>query len=288
MKSEMETQLATLRASDDPIQRAFAAYADRMSNVYTGMFQPKRDGNRFILFDTSTKSSQFTTVAVIGVLVSLLLPAVQAAREAARRNQSINHMKQLMLAMHNHHDMKRHFPAHAIYSDDGKPLLSWRVAILPHLGEQALYNRFHLDEPWDSEHNRALIPEMPLFLLDPSSKLTLEQGKTHYVGPVGEDLFFSGTDRRLSFRQMTDGTSKTIVLLQVDDPHAVIWTKPQDWSYDEKEPLGGLNGSLHSGIFHAGFADAHVKVIPETVDPKLFHKLLTVRGREETPTPLAF
>ena len=284
MKGEMETQLAQLRASDDPIQRAYAAYADRLSNVYTGFFQPKRDGNSFVLFETSaTESAQLTTVAVIGVLVALLLPAVQQAREAARRAQSINHMKQLLLAMHNYHDVKHHFPAHAIYSDDGKPLLSWRVAILPFIEERALYNRFHLDEPWDSEHNRALIPEMPEVLLDPSSKLVPEQGKTHYVGPVGEGLFFSGTDRGISFRKMVDGTAKTIALLQVDDPHAAVWTQPKDWSYDEKEPLGGLNGSLHPGIFLAGFADGHVTVIPETVNPELFHKLLTVGDKEQIP-----
>ena len=144
MKGEMETQLAALRASDDPIQRAFAAYADRMSNVYTGMFQPKRDGNSFVLFETSaTESAQLTTVAVIGVLVALLLPAVGSAREAARRNQSMNHMKQLMLAMHNYHDVNRHFPAHAIYSGDGKPLLSWRVAILPYIEQQIRLDRAH-------------------------------------------------------------------------------------------------------------------------------------------------
>ena len=220
---------------------------------------------------------------IVTILVALLLTTLGSARDAARRNQSISQMEQLNLSLLNYHDVKRHFPAHAIYSDDGKPLLSWRVAILPYMEEQALYTRFHLDEPWDSEHNRALISEMPDVLLDPSSKLASEQGKTHYVGPVGKGLVFTGTDRGMSFRNITDGPANTITLLQVNDPHAVIWTKPKDWTYDEKEPLRGLDGSLHPGLFLVGFVDGDVRAIPETVNPEVLYKLLTVASKEQIP-----
>ena len=87
--------------------------------------------------------------ATTGVVVALLLPAVQAVREAARRNQSTNNMKQLGLSMHIYHDLKKRFPPAAISDKNGKPLLSWRVAILPYLDENELYKQFHLDEPWD-------------------------------------------------------------------------------------------------------------------------------------------
>ncbi len=182
----------------------------------------------------------FTIITLVG---AILVPAVGSARDAVWR---ANQMKQLNLALLKYHQATEHFPAHAIYSDDGKPLLSWRVAILPYIEQQALHARFHLDEPWDSEHNRALIPEMPALLLDPSSKLALEQGKTRYVGPVGKGLVFNGTDRGIS---LTDDTATIITLLQVNDPHAVIWTKPKDWTYDEKEPLHGLDGNFLSGGF---------------------------------------
>ena len=212
----------------------------------------------------------FTIITLVG---ALLLPAVGSARDAAWRIHSANQMKQLNLALLKYHQATEHLPAHAIYSDDGKPLLSWRVAILPYIEQQALHARFHLDEPWDSEHNRALIPEMPAFLLDPSSKLALEQGKTRYVGPVGKGLVFTGTDRGIS---LTDDTATIITLLQVDDPHAVIWTKPKDWTYDEKEPLHGLDGKFLSGGFLVGFADGDVREISETVDSEMFYNLLTV------------
>jgi hypothetical protein len=213
----------------------------------------------------------FTIITLVG---ALLVPAVESARDAARDAVwRANQMKQLNLALLKYHQATEHLPAHAIYSDDGKPLLSWRVAILPYIEQQALHARFHLDEPWDSLHNRALIPEMPALLKDPSSKLALEQGKTRYVGPVGKGLVFNGTDRGIS---LTDDTATIITLLQVNDPHAVIWTKPKDWTYDEKEPLHGLDGKFLSGGFLVGFADGDVREISETVDSEMFYNLLTV------------
>ena len=89
-----------------------------------------------------------------GELLGMQLPAVQAARSAAKRATSTNNLKQLSLAMHNYANVHRYFPRQAIYSKDGKPLLSWRVALLPYLEQMPLYNKFKLDEPWDSPHNR--------------------------------------------------------------------------------------------------------------------------------------
>ena len=94
--------------------------------------------------------------------MNLMFPAVGAAREAARRAQCTNNLKQIGLAMHNYVAAHNNaFPAPALPGKDGKPALSWRVALLPYLEQQSLYDRFHLDEPWDSPHNKALIKEMP-------------------------------------------------------------------------------------------------------------------------------
>lgn len=95
-------------------------------------------------------------IAIIGVLVALLLPAVQAAREAARRAQCVNHLKQVMLSMHNHESAKRAFPSGGVSpwpeleryltGTGGTPLgpdrqgLSWAFQILPYLEGQATYN----------------------------------------------------------------------------------------------------------------------------------------------------
>jgi len=73
-------------------------------------------------------------IAIIAVLVALLLPAVQQAREAARRAQCKNNLKQIGLALHNYHDAFGCFPPVASTDAQGNPLLSWRVALLPYLG----------------------------------------------------------------------------------------------------------------------------------------------------------
>ena len=118
--------------------------------------------------ETMLKANQGTVelksqanIATAGILVGLLLPAVQSARGAARRMTASNNLKQVMLGLHNYHDAYKRLPPSAITDDNGKPLLSWRVAVLPFVEEQALYEKFHLDEPWDSEHNLPLSKELP-------------------------------------------------------------------------------------------------------------------------------
>jgi hypothetical protein len=188
-------------------------------------------------------------------------------------------MKQLMLALLNYESARKELPAHAIYSDDGKPLLSWRVAILPYIEEQDLYNQFHLDEPWDSEHNKQLIAKMPQVFFCPSSHLNPAEGKTTYVAPVGEDLLFDGTNTGARLRNITDGTSNTLALVEVGDAAAVIWTKPDDLKYDPENPLAGLAGH-HPGIFNAARADGSVHAVSLNIDPDMLRALFTKSGGE--------
>src|SRR4051812_21507814 len=125
-REQMRADLAPQIESEDPVERAFAQYVERVSSRWAQPFMPKRDGGKLTIFHFESSNSpqqQLTTVAVMGVLAALLLPATQAAREAARRNQSLNNLKQISLGLHNFHDTKKTFPAHAIYSADGKPLL---------------------------------------------------------------------------------------------------------------------------------------------------------------------
>lgn len=290
-KQQMTAQAAAeaqrALASDDPVEKARGRYIERMIKVGDQQFQLNRQGSELILVRTDVRSSegnQLVYAATIGVLVALLLPAVQAAREAARRNVSINNLKQIMLAMHNYHDAQKTFPAHAIYSPDGKPLLSWRVSLLPYMEQQALYEQFHLDEPWDSEHNKTLIDQMPNIYLDPSSEMPSTDGKTSYLGVEGDGMVFDGSPEGRSIRALTDGTSNTIAILQVDDDNAVVWTKPEDWELDADDPLAGM-GSLHPGIFLAGFCDGHVQAISNAIDETLFKNLLTIGGGEVVNAP---
>jgi hypothetical protein len=148
-----------------------------------------------------------------------------------------------------------------------------------------LYKQFHLDEPWDSEHNKTLISQMPEVYLDPSSKWQPADGRSHYLGVKGEGMLFSGTDKGTALRAITDGTSNTIAVVQVNDDRATTWTKPDDWELDEKNPSNGLAGSMHPGSFAAGYADGSVRMISEGVDPATFKALLTIAVGEVPPNP---
>jgi len=200
--------------------------------------------------------------AALPVLGALGLPAVRSARGAARRASSANNMKQIGLAMHYYHDTYKRFPPAYTTDDDGRPLLSWRVHILPFVEEMPLYKEFHLDEPWDSEHNKKLIPRMPQAYKAPGSKAA--EGKTNYVTPRGDNTVFPGS-KEIDFSDIMDGTSNTIMTLEVADQSAVTWTAPEDYSFDPNNPIKGIVG-LRPGGFNAGLCDGSVRFISEHVD----------------------
>src|SRR5262249_31318210 len=153
--------------------------------------------------------------------------------------------------MHDYHDVHKALPAAASHDADGKPLLSWRVHLLPHLGQNALYQQFKLDEPWDSAHNKNLIAKMPSVFLRPGQKS--EAGKTCYQVRVGKGTISDGP-KEIAIKEIRDGTSNTILVLETNDERAVIWTKPADWEFDPKEPLRGLLRP-NAAVLLAVFAD---------------------------------
>ncbi|MEM9351859.1 MAG: DUF1559 domain-containing protein [Planctomycetota bacterium] len=287
--AQITAQTADLLASEDPVMQAMGRYQMRVAPDWAKQLRPNRDGLRFTLLSVpeefgNAQTGSLVNVAIIGVLVGLLLPAVQAAREAARRNSAQNDIKNLLLGLYNYESANRRFPAHAVYDDAGKPLLSWRVQILPYLDDPGVYGEFRLDEPWDSEHNKQLISQMPEVFLDPSSKLAPSEGRTSYVGVLGPKAFFSGTAKGREIREMVDGLSNSVAIVQVSDDRAPIWTKPNDWQPDPKQPLKGLGG-LHPKVFVAGFVDGHVESIPLDIDPGELAKYLSVDGLEEIRRP---
>ena len=193
----------------------------------------------------------------------------------------INNLRQIALALHNYHDTYGKFPAVANFDKAGKPLLSWRVHLLPFMEHQDLYREFHLDEPWDSEHNKKLIPRLPGSFRCPSSKIK-EPGRTTYLAPVGKATMLTGDSKQLRISDVTDGLSNTIFIVDAADDRAVVWTKPEDLNYDPDKPLAGLVGH-HPGIFASVFGDGSVHLLRDTTDPITLRALFT-RNQGETFT----
>lgn len=189
-----------------------------------------------------------------GVSLGMMLPAVQKVREAAARAQASNNLKQIALAMHNHESAYNKFPAAAICDKAGKPLLSWRVAILPFIEQENLYKQFKLDEPWDSVHNSKLIPLMPKVYLDPRTPHA--SGRTYYKVFTGPDASFDLVKGR-TIVSIADGSSNTILVAAGGDP--VIWTKPDDIPFDKKKPAPDLTTPFE--VLLVAFGDGSVRTI---------------------------
>jgi RNA polymerase sigma factor (sigma-70 family) len=190
-----------------------------------------------------------------------------------------NNMKQILLAFHNYQDINGRFPATANYGADGLPKLSWRVALLPFLAENDLYNEFHQDEPWDSPHNYALLGKMPSVFQTPGSPGPA--GHTRIQGFVGKGAMFEGVEG-ISFREVPDGTSNTAMIAVARD--AVPWTRPADLAFAEKAPLPALDERNPLG-FELGMADGSVRALSARVDAKFLRSIITRAGGEVIEWP---
>jgi hypothetical protein len=212
--------------------------------------------------------------------VAMIDAVLGPARSNAMFRECINNQKQLGLALYRYHQRHNNFPPAFSSSKDGKPLLSWRVLILPFLDENALYQEFHLDEPWDSPHNRALVAKMPAIYRCPFEGHNIAaEGKTRYLAPRGTGTIMRGGEP-VGFRIITDGASNTILVIDGRDDQAVAWTEPRDMEVDP--PLAVeqfLKTPSHRGWVSL-FADGAVRTLGGSIAPATFRALLTFAGGE--------
>ena len=201
-------------------------------------------------------------IAIIAVLIALLLPAVQQAREAARRTQCKNNLKQLGLSLHNYHDTFGEFPDASYldhWSSNPNAINSqwaWSVMILPYMDQANLYNQLNIGSSTfeqaanDSVRLATLRKGLPVFICPSDPELsvnrnrpfqqkssgglcagmilpsTIQFGKSNYLACNGnhdnDGIFDSGDNRRVGMRDITDGTSNTIM---VGERSSVKWAK---------------------------------------------------------------
>jgi len=203
------------------------------------------------------------TAVLIGSLC--LLPATAADDPppvtARDKRVSVNNLKQIGLAFHNYGStFADKWPANVL-DKDGKPLLSWRVLILPYIEQDNLYKQFKLDEPWDSANNKALIEKMPKVYAP--VRVKAKAGETFYQTMTGPGTLFDKHKPRYMIGNIPDGTANTGLVYEAGTP--VVWTKPQDMAIDAKKPLPKLGG-LFGGDFNVCMADGSVKSLKKTAD----------------------
>ncbi len=191
----------------------------------------------------------------------LALPAGAEEPTKKELKAAKDKLKQIGLAFHTYGDANGAKWADDITDRDGRPLLSWRVAVLPFLDEKELYKEFNLKEPWDSEHNKKLIEKMPKVYAP--LRVKAKAGETYCQRFVGKGALFNEKGSDYTIPTIPDGASNTALVVEAGDP--VIWSRPADLPFGEKLPLPKLGG-LFDGHSHVLFCDGSVHLFKKNVD----------------------
>ena len=198
------------------------------------------------------------------------------------RARDSNNLKQIAIAMHNYHSVYNVLPAAAICDKRGKPLLSWRVSILPYVEQDALYKEFKLDEPWDSPHNKKLLAKMPKVYALPGVSKDGDT-TTYYRVFVGNGAAFDYI-QGARFQDIPDGTSNTLLVATAAE--AVPWTKPDELEFDPKKPASKQLGYFHDGFCNIAMCDGSVRAITKKVSDKMLS--FVIQRNDGNPIPSDF
>lgn len=272
-----DVRSATLSLSVDPaVQMQLtvacrdASAAERVQAELDGICDTLNVQLESALVDNGSGVAYTPTGPQLSHLAGMLTAAI---RENARKMQVSNDLKQLILAFHNFQQKYGGFVPRMTVSQDGKPLLSWRVHLLPFIERNDLYQRFHLDEPWDSPHNAALIPEIPQVYVTAGGD-SVERGRTCVQAPMMRDSYWSGNSKEWqTFLQLSDST-ETICFVVAPPSRSVIWTKPDDLLVDADKPIVSLfsnRDAVPIARFNGSVITLLSEVTPESLRSQLTH-----------------
>ncbi|HZZ78576.1 MAG TPA: TIGR03067 domain-containing protein [Gemmataceae bacterium] len=228
-----------------------------------GIFQFVGDNLQIALAQGATRPKDFS--GANSVLMTLR-PAAKGESLYSRTGSEIN-LKVIGLAIHGYHDANKGLPQISI-GDQGKPLLSWRVALLPYLDEGELYRQFDLTKPWDHPTNKKLIAKMPRYFAVPMLKG--QEGMTHYRAFDGPGTPMDSS-KKSTLLSISDGTTNTILVVEAAEP--TIWTKPDDLKFDPKGPLPRFG--VIPGGFQVVMADATPRFVKLPVKDEVIRPYLT-------------
>jgi prepilin-type N-terminal cleavage/methylation domain-containing protein/prepilin-type processing-associated H-X9-DG protein len=253
-------------------------------------------------------------IAIIGVLVALLLPAVQAAREAARRMQCANNLKQIGLALHGYHDAHRTFPpggwiASPSIPQNARMNMGWGAAILPGLEQRALYDALNFGLPYnDAVNSTAGHTVLPAYLCPSEPRTSLwhratgdayDYADADYGGMYGPRGLRGAGDvnnpprgamifnRCVGLTEISDGSSQTIQVGEAPEAINAMWISGHN-IFDQYKPInarppvefGEELTSQHPGGVNALFADGSVRFLKQTMSVQPLAALCTRAGNE--------
>lgn len=237
-------------------------------------------------------------MAIIGIILSSFttlcyplvgIPAWLYSRDAADRAMATNNLRQLALAMHNYNDVHGTLPLAGFVhpsqqrmGPNAKPLLSWRVTLLPFLEEEALYKQFKLDEPWDGPNNVKLLAKMPKVYKLPGDSKTPADHTVFQVFTGPNTLFVDNVAARIP-ASIPDGTSNTVLIVEASK--GVPWTKPEDIPYKPPQPIAPLLGGHFRSTFLVALVDGTVRYLPQNTPEPTLNSMITPAGGEPMNWP---
>jgi hypothetical protein len=223
------------------------------------------------------------------VVLLVLLAAAPPAPGSSARGSAVNNLRQIIQAMHLYQEGMGRLPTD-ILDREGRPLLSWRVALLPYLEQDVLFNKFKLDEPWDSPHNRQLIDKVPKVYQAPwRTWWEPREGMTLILQPRGDDTVFLRRPPWIA-PSLPGGLGTKILVVESDEDHAVIWTRPADLDYDPANPQAGLARRWMIPLWRekggmVALADRNIRLIWSQTSPDFLRARFSVTEIEPSTAP---
>ena len=223
---------------------------------------------------------------ILAMLTALIIPTDSQGISPGRRAICTNHLKQIALALHNYHDHYGCFPPAYIADENGKPMHSWRVLLLPYLEEEDLYKAYDFNEPWDGPNNRKLLDRCPTIFRCPSERNGRERpsSETSYLAVIGPHTMWPG-QQCVKFDDVPDGFSHTIMVVEAADS-GIHWLEPRDLHVLQMNPAvnpehGQGISSKHTGRANVALVDGAVWILPDTATTENIKALLTRDGGEK-------
>lgn len=236
---------------------------------------------------------KFTLIlSILGILATFYIKPRQIVHEDGFYPVCPNNLKQLAIALHNYHDTYGSFPPPYVVDIDGRPIHSWRILILPSLGESELYDQYDFNEPWNGPHNSMLADQMPTVFGCPDQQVwewhagvrRWKSSMTNYVALVGANAAFKpDTHRNLS--DFKGGTADTLMLVEIGDSD-INWMEPRDCNLDKtalvvakvahkmEKALSGEHG------VHAMNVDGSIRFLPANTSPATISGLVSIDHKQ--------
>ena len=225
-------------------------------------------------------SQLLVAMGMLGVFLAVSVPAYRAARRAAQRTESGNNLHNILIALHNYHDVWNTFPPAYECDASGSRVHSWRVLISPFIQKSSFYDQYSFAEPWNGPNNRQLANMLRGCWRAPGDPKNSVM--TSYVAIVGPGTAWAG-EQSTNLASIRDGTNHTILVVEISNSD-IHWMEPRDLSVEELEAWLDLNRKPHLGAEIegglVGYADGHVEYLPRETTLKKLRALLTPAGND--------